>query len=195
MATVYVGPTTTGTMIITNDLVWQSYNGTYTTTTTAPVITNNIVWSNLNSTYLYTTTVTNTPIPFDEPAPLNPEEEARREADRVERAAARRLADEKRDMACARAEALLAVCLNDDERECMREHGYIPVVSSRGRNFRLLCQRGHVSNVELMDEHDRRAALYCVHPGAQMPDADHWLAQKLGLEADEDQMMAVANRM
>lgn len=118
----------------------------------------------------------------------------RAEQDRVH-AAAR----EAQDAASQRALATFVEVLNEQEREAYEKEKCIYVRSQHGRRYRIRCTKGQSGNVELLDDHGKATAGFCVHPaydrstGHLLPDADAWVTQKLFLEHDEDQFLKVAN--
>jgi hypothetical protein len=144
-----------------------------------------------------------------------PEEERQRAADADrrlqeanERAARyeRELAEERarREEAEQKAYTLLMACLTPAQQKEYREKSRFTVHLPNGNAYQIY--RGHAGNVVRIDAGKRdtqgeykRLERFCIHAypdtidGGWMPDADHMLAQKIMLEADEGTFRRVAN--
>lgn len=93
----------------------------------------------------------------------------------------------------ARARRLLKRTLTDDQRAMLRKLGYFEVEGSRtSRIYRI--KTGIVRNVILLDARGREVEQLCAHPAGSVPDFDAMLAQKLMLEAAEDDFLGIANK-
>lgn len=106
------------------------------------------------------------------------------------------VAKEKRRAARAqgRARRLLKEHLTDDENEQLAAHGYFEIESlTTGRRYRVY--RGVSRNIVELDEAGVPVARLCAHgvSSARMPQEDHMLAQKLWLQAMEDDFRKIAN--
>ena len=100
---------------------------------------------------------------------------------------------ETRRLAERRALEVLDACLTPEQRGTYREFGYIEVLSSRGRTWRIL-SNGQQGNCRLMRPGIGFGySAYCAHPPGGLPDADAHLAQMLALTTDEDAFMAIAH--
>jgi hypothetical protein len=89
----------------------------------------------------------------------------------------------------ARAEALLVEHLSPEQAMTLAARNYFDVAIGE-RKYRI--HRGTHGNVRLLDETGREKTLFCVQPeGVPVPDA--MLAQKLHLEANEQEFLRVAN--
>lgn len=95
-------------------------------------------------------------------------------------AAARKAAGE-------RAERLLEACLTTEQRDQLRKEGCFTVHGRSGNIYQV--RRGHVRNVYEL----RARRTYCCHAHANLPDADHMLAQKLMIETSEPDFLRLAN--
>jgi hypothetical protein len=92
-----------------------------------------------------------------------------------------------------RAAALLREWLSPSQRSQYERNHYFDVRgSSSGKRYRI-CQ-GRSGNVIELDEFGAMAATLCFHPEGELALGDVMLAQKIALEADEIQTLAVANR-
>jgi hypothetical protein len=93
----------------------------------------------------------------------------------------------------AKARDLLLASLTPDQRASLHAVRWFVVEGKSGRRYRV--HDGHVmGNVDVLEE-GRVLYRLCGHIGdTDMPLADHLLAQKLMLEADEDAFLQIANR-
>ena len=175
--------------------VWANWTTSATTTT----------WDNttggglVNGTWVaWTTTVVNTVATvwdawvvgadgtmYTQPAPET--EEQRRER---ERALGEWRAE--REAAKQRARDLLAAHLDDEQREALERRAAFRVIASDGEEYEIEA-RGHSGNVRRIVG-GRTVERLCVHAFVDgMPDEDHWLEQKLLLEADVETFRRTAN--
>jgi hypothetical protein len=126
----------------------------------------------------------------------SPEERARRErvhAEAQARAEERRL---ERHRARARAEELLLSLLDPEQKQSYKERHFFNVISNLGRLFRIHCNGDrYAGNITFFaDDLRTPAASLCCHPpDMSLPAPDHWLAQKLALETDEEEFCRRAN--
>jgi len=177
-------PPTGGTALttFTSDIVWASWNTTYSTTSSwgsnslytlsAGYTTSSTIWTGWNTAWRESA-----------------EQRARREQHQAQ-AASRHQA---RAVASARAEELLLALLTEEQAATYQEHGWFEVRGSRGGRWRIR-NRGQSGNVDLMPEiGEERQATYCAHPPDHLPDADAWIAQMLHLVTDEEGFRKVAN--
>ncbi len=100
--------------------------------------------------------------------------------------------------ASRRAEALLFEHLTDEQIEEWKASKQFHVQTREGeRVYRI--KRGRAGNIVLVKDGDREAerlASFCIHeyhPDGSVPLEDNVLAQKLLLEADEDEFLRIAN--
>jgi hypothetical protein len=97
-----------------------------------------------------------------------------------------------RDAADKRAERLLLQFLNPDQEVQYRKDRYFEVLSKDGtRRYRI--RRGWAGNVTVIDLKGREVEKLCIHPDISVPQEDNLLAQKLLLEADEEEFRRTAN--
>lgn len=93
-----------------------------------------------------------------------------------------------------RAEAALLAHLTPEQAAQYARDRHFEVVSRQGgkvRRYRI--HHGWAGNILVLDEKNREIERLCIHPTRQVPYADNLLAQKLLLEADEDQFRRIAN--
>jgi len=96
---------------------------------------------------------------------------------------AQKLADQK-------AEQLLKENLSDEQRKEYESDSKFLVEAKSGRKYEIV--KGTHGNVFLLDENGKRVQKFCVQP-AGVPVGDANLAQKLWIEADEDEFVRRAN--
>jgi hypothetical protein len=127
----------------------------------------------------------------DEEAQRYLQEQQRREQEYAERRAREQ---EERKAAGDRAEILLRSCLSKAQEQSLDKHGWFMIVGKSGKKYRI--RRGHSINIDVMGKKDKVDHRICFHPtyNAKVPDADAMLAQKLMLEACEDEALRLANR-
>lgn len=99
-------------------------------------------------------------------------------------------AQQDREAAEARAEALLHENLDSVQREDLEKKRYFHVRAKSGRWYRICV--GVAGNVYRI-ENGREVEKFCIHPPDSYPTPDVMLAQKLLLEADEDAFRRTAN--
>lgn len=90
-----------------------------------------------------------------------------------------------------RAEVLLRSLLSPEQRSAYDLHKHFDVRAQSGRIYRL--HRGPVRNVHVLDHGGQGIRGYCIHPRETVPVADVLVAQKLMLEADEQEFLRIAN--
>lgn len=121
---------------------------------------------------------------------VSEEERARWRARELELEAQAAQLRAKRIAADARAEELLKLVLNPQQRdELARNNRFHVRVGAR----RYRVDRGQHGNVKLLDDQDRVLESYCIQPKGGLPDADAMAAQVLLLETDEATFLRVAN--
>lgn len=161
------------------------------------------VWTYwVNSTTSCTTTASDYHnVRVRDPSPRRPPEPVLTEAQRRmaalnQAAATRRRAEEqaalvaRAEAAEKRAEQLLVENLSLKQREEYLRHKAFTV---HGRIARYRIRRGRSGNVDVVNEQGILTHRLCAHPGAQVPDCDTMLAQKLMLEHDEHAFVRRAN--
>jgi hypothetical protein len=113
-----------------------------------------------------------------------------------EELAAREAARAKAAKAKVRARSLLDSVLTLEQRQFMERHGYIPVVGSKGRRYHIRTTGGASGNVALVDDKEAVLGRFCAHPTSahgSIPTEDHFVAQLLHLQDDEDDFLHKAN--
>lgn len=121
---------------------------------------------------------------------LQPEEEiAAREAQR----AARVQAEQKRSEAAERARELLLKHLTPEQRETYVSNGWFVVEGGRSKKRYRIHTRTYAGNIDVLDG-DKTEVRLCCHCADAIPQHDHHLAQKLMLEAAEDDFLRAAKR-
>jgi hypothetical protein len=100
-----------------------------------------------------------------------------------------------RDAANERAIALLKTCLTPEQREDYEKHQFFDVIGSdTGRLYRI--KYGTQSNIiEIDKRRARRICGWCFLPEGGLAAGDVMLAQKIALENEELETLAVANRL
>jgi hypothetical protein len=79
-----------------------------------------------------------------------------------------------------------------EQRISYENVGYIVVKGcDTGRTYRIY--HGRVNNIAVMNAKDEKTAIICVQPKGELPTGDVMLAQKLGLECFETDLLAKAN--
>jgi hypothetical protein len=92
-----------------------------------------------------------------------------------------------------RAFELLKANLSPEQLKQFEEYASIDVVGGEtGRRYRIL--RGSQLNIYALDRHGMCMASLCVVPRGRLPVGDIMLAQKLGLELFELDLLRVANK-
>lgn len=187
----------TGTAF-TYDAVYTLTNDTGTAFTSGTTITNTATydqtWTTCTSSITLGSIWPPAPVPrewFERATERVDSELRRREAE----AAALRCQEEHgaRVAARERAEALLNSVLTPAQRESWALHRWFEMVGSQGGRYRI--GYGRVRNITRLDERGRGVETLCIHPDADVPDADTVAAQKLYLESDEAALLRTANHM
>jgi hypothetical protein len=88
---------------------------------------------------------------------------------------------------------LLLEYLNKHQRRTFLRAGYFDLRSQSGRPFRIYGKRHN--GVQLLNERSRPIANYCIGLGEQIPVYDTVLSALLGLKADEEAFMSIANEL
>jgi hypothetical protein len=94
--------------------------------------------------------------------------------------------------ASERSMELLQACLSPAQRKELEATGRISVTGSRGGKYAIDLTQSWSGNVLQFDERGRVLARLCCHSREQLPAADHFLLQKLAIEADEDRFLKTA---
>lgn len=104
-------------------------------------------------------------------------------------------AEAEQAQARERAEKLLQEALSAEQRAQLADKGYFELVtlSTGGARRRYRIKRGQAGNIQQLDESGRVLKRLCAHPREVVPDADAMLAQKLWLEAREEEFLRIAN--
>lgn len=166
--------------------VWNTQVSTASTDTA-----DDVVWGYWVSTAATTGTTYYVTVPAAPRQETEAEQQARVERERQNEARwARERAE--RDAAAARAAALLAEHLDDEQATEYEQHGYFTVISRDGQR-RYQIHRGRSGNVREVNGNGHRLRTFCIHPGEAVPDEDTMLAQKLMLEADDPEFFRLAN--
>lgn len=103
------------------------------------------------------------------------------------------MAAEEREVAHKKALQLFLSVLKPEELETYKKEECIYVRGSRGRRYRIRCNRSQSGNVDWIDDKGVKLASLCCHPGEVVPNPDAWMVQKLTLEHDEDHFVNLAN--
>lgn len=112
--------------------------------------------------------------------------------ERINEANKRRI--EEQAVAKSRAEALLVSNLDVEQAESFRKSRLF-VVHSRDKKRRYRIEHGMAGNVKLLSPDGRVVASFCIHPLERgIPAEDVMLAQKLMLEAAEEEFLRIANK-
>lgn len=117
-------------------------------------------------------------------------------AERARKAEEERLVREREERRAKRlAKLLLLGHLDAAQRKAYREKGCFRVVGGMsGKEYEIDTRHGQARNVYLIEGGKRRRA-FCAHPREVLvPDADAYLAQKLMLEASEEEFLRIANK-
>lgn len=92
----------------------------------------------------------------------------------------------------ARARMLLLAHLNDEQRKTYERSQHFDVVSNNDRTWRILTGMGQSGNVLYMED-ERKIASYCCYVrDYEIPLHDHFLAQKIVLETNENYWLEIA---
>lgn len=93
------------------------------------------------------------------------------------------------DEANRRAEELLMLGLNDEQKQSYRTQGFFIVTGSEGGRYKIT--KGTHGNVKKVDAQGRLLEFLCIQPNVPVGDAN--LAQKLWIECDENAFRRMAN--
>jgi len=196
MTPITAAATTTSNAYLTSTTgdTWTEWNQIYTATTSNHIYTSytasttsNIItatWSAWNDNYLVK--AHNILVP-----PRISEEERQRRAE-AEKQRQLLYAEEerKRKLADAKAEKLLLQLLDEKQAQEYKEKGRFHMYVGN-KKYRI--DKGWAGNVKLVEEKGNVLSSYCIHPRQRMPEADNLIAQKLMLEANEQEFLRVAN--
>ncbi|WGR73917.1 MULTISPECIES: hypothetical protein [unclassified Bradyrhizobium] len=94
----------------------------------------------------------------------------------------------------AKGRSLLREWLTSAQRRQFEEQGYFDVVGCATRR-RYRVQYGSVANVREIDLEGQSGSILCFAPEGYLVPGDVMLAQKIALETDELQTLAIANRV
>jgi hypothetical protein len=98
-----------------------------------------------------------------------------------------------RDEADDRGRRLLEDWLSPAQREQYRRWRYFEVIGSNsGRRYRI--RQGRQMNIDELDRNGKRMALWCFVPAGRLPVGDVPLAQRIALESDEQNTLAIAHK-
>jgi hypothetical protein len=98
-----------------------------------------------------------------------------------------------RDEADDRGRRLLEDWLSPAQREQYRRWRYFEVIGSHsGRRYRI--RQGRQMNIDELDRSGKRMAVWCFMPAGRLPIGDVLLAQKIALESDEQNTLAIAHK-
>lgn len=115
----------------------------------------------------------------------------------AEELAARRQEEEQRkqrkEAAEKAAEELLMSHMTPEQREMYQKMKRFHVISATGKRFEVDATR-RMHNVFQLDEQGKRVVEHCIYQTGDTPQGDNLLAQKLLLEHDEAQFVAIANQ-
>ncbi len=99
-----------------------------------------------------------------------------------------------REIADERAVKILTAHLTPEQREQYRREKCFEVLTTReGKIRRYRISHGWAGNITVLNGEGQQIEKLCIHPAKRIPFADNLLAQKLLLEADEDQFLKIAN--
>jgi len=128
-------------------------------------------------------------VPETEEQRAEREERQRQEAAEYQRRASEENA--RREAAAARAREILRDHLTAEQAEALERRRAFHVIASDGEEYEIEA-RGHSGNVRRIVG-GRAVERLCIHAYSEMPDEDHWLSQKLLLEADAETFRQIAN--
>jgi hypothetical protein len=170
----------------TTATVWENWNGSTDTATITSTSTTQ-TWTAWNGTHF----IVNAPqrARTKEEQRLWDEEQAERQRQAEERQRKQREAEQ-------RAEELLCGNLTPDQlAEYRRSKFFVVRGNKTGKKYKVNCDRGFTGNVHELDEKGAVARRLCAHIRGDMlaPKGDHFLAQKLALQHDEESFLQVAN--
>jgi hypothetical protein len=93
------------------------------------------------------------------------------------------------ELARAKAKSLLLENLSIEQREMYERHGFFEIEAHSRRRYRIHCN-SVVANIYRLDDGGR----FCAHCDSNLPYEDHFLAQKLMIEYEEETFLRIANR-
>lgn len=180
----------------TSTMLWPSVTSSTMTVYASPTAAalnqlnqyiNSIYWQqNLGDAQMGNHLFPTPPRPLSAPAVRTrrrpPPEEERRLREVQERADLRNAADQK-------ALRLLLTHLDEKQRKEFEDKGSFVVMGQSGQHYRIFTN-AISGNVHLIGKKEK----LCAHMGQEIPTADHFLAQKLMLEIDEQAFLRIANR-
>lgn len=177
--------TSDSTTTAINDSVWCEWNSS----TTSATCTSDC-WYAWNGTV--TTRVSGSGYKRFEPPPETAEQ---REARLVRERAAeeeRKAREAERTAAAERATKLLVEHLNEEQRQQFEKEKKFHVVSADGNRYEIDCRRHHGNVNKIVD--GKAIENLCVY-APNVPLGDNYLAQKLAIEANEEEFRKRANVM
>ena len=172
---------------VTNGAVWQTWTTSDTTITSG---TCNVVWANWNET-IGQLNIDPQLQPQIQPSYLHSHVPLLSEEEKQRLELRRQQGELKIKLANERANRLLFNHLTPGQLEDLKQNGGFNVMLENGREYRI--EWGSHGNVFLLGEASKKMSSYCIQPRGQLPKADSMLAQKLLLEANEDQFLRIAN--
>lgn len=89
-----------------------------------------------------------------------------------------------------KAEKLLLSCLSRQQKKDYKQHEYFIVIGNATGN-RYKITKGRIKNIYLIHDYDDHVARHCVESNERVPMGDHLLAQKLLIEANEEEFLRV----
>lgn len=89
-----------------------------------------------------------------------------------------------------KAEKLLLSCLSRQQKKDYKQHGHF-FVTGNATNHRYKITKGRVKNIYQVDDSSIPVARHCVESADRVPMGDHLLAQKLLIEANEEEFLRV----
>ena len=184
--------------------VWiNDYTGGPTASCVPPTITYPIYTSTSSTTIPYGYCVSqmiwvSPPMGIQPVSPLQRVREVfdRVDARRQEQAALHRERDRRDEIRNARdkAQELLLRNLTEEQRESFVAAGFFMVIGQRTKKRYRIDRNNYAGNIQELGQNNDAVARLCCHLACDLPLADHLLAQKLSLEADEDAFLRLANR-
>lgn len=171
-----------------NVAIWRNWVSQSTNATTTDL--SHSVWQTWVAIHNAAVAANNAAV-FVRPQVETPEQIRARVAAAEQRAVARRAEDLARTKAQEKAHKLLIEHLTPRQEETLRMHGYFDVeIGDRVYRIR---KGGHGGWVERM-QGQKATDGYCIYVTGECPPEDHMLAQKLMLEANEQEFLRIANR-
>lgn len=168
--------------------VWRQWVTQSTSSTTSDL--SNAVWETWVAIHNANIMANNSAV-FVRPHAETPEQIRARVAAAEQRLVARKAEDLARTKAQEKAHKLLIEHLTPKQEETLRMHGYFDV--DLGERVYRIRKGGHGGWVERM-QGQKATDGYCIYVTGDCPPEDHMLAQKLMLEANEQEFLRIANR-